>query len=242
VWRAAAERQLDLTIVLEDDATFQPTMWTQLQAELHQLDREWDILYLGCAPLGEPEPAPTNENQSIRARQASVQGAERRSTAMRLLRNRTVRGDFRGIAHAAVSRRPPVSLSMIVTRTEGYTYAAKVWDLSLVQGQFLSVRFATFFTESLPRILSVRLSSLPQALSTAIRPLRHVPLHARRGARELELGGAWILLLHIRLRTVRSRAAACAGGALRAGEPTTSLRSLSHSLRPVAELPISPRR
>ena len=38
------------------------------------------------------------------------------------------------IAHAAVSRRPPISLYTIVARTDGYTYAAKVWDLSLVQG------------------------------------------------------------------------------------------------------------
>ena len=35
-----------------------------------------------------------------------------------------------------VSRRPPVSLSRTVTRTEGYTYAAAVCDSSLVQGPF----------------------------------------------------------------------------------------------------------
>jgi hypothetical protein len=38
------------------------------------------------------------------------------------------------IAHAAVSRRPPISLDAIVARTHMYTYAANVWDLSLVQG------------------------------------------------------------------------------------------------------------
>jgi hypothetical protein len=43
------------------------------------------------------------------------------------------------MAHEAVSRRPPISLSRVVARTEGYTYAAQVWDLSLVQG-FLSPR------------------------------------------------------------------------------------------------------
>jgi hypothetical protein len=37
------------------------------------------------------------------------------------------------IAHEAVSRSPPNSLSMIVARTKGYTYAAKVWEVSLVQ-------------------------------------------------------------------------------------------------------------
>jgi hypothetical protein len=36
----------------------------------------------------------------------------------------------------AVSRRPPIYLYTTVARTEGYTHAAKVWDLSLVQGLF----------------------------------------------------------------------------------------------------------
>jgi hypothetical protein len=38
-------------------------------------------------------------------------------------------------AHAAASPRPPISTSIVV-RTESYTYAAKVWALSLVQGPF----------------------------------------------------------------------------------------------------------
>jgi hypothetical protein len=38
------------------------------------------------------------------------------------------------MAQAAVSRRPPISLSRFVARTHMYTYAAKVWDLSIVQG------------------------------------------------------------------------------------------------------------
>jgi hypothetical protein len=46
------------------------------------------------------------------------------------------------IAYAAVSRYPPVPFDTMVqvpvARTEGYTYAANVWDLSLVQGPFLS--------------------------------------------------------------------------------------------------------
>jgi hypothetical protein len=36
------------------------------------------------------------------------------------------------IAHEAVSRRPPISLYTIVARTHMYTYAAKVWNLSIV--------------------------------------------------------------------------------------------------------------
>jgi hypothetical protein len=57
------------------------------------------------------------------------------------------------IAHAAVSRRPPISLYRIVARTHLYTYAAKAWDLSLVQGPFPvapcqtpTLRFATFLS------------------------------------------------------------------------------------------------
>jgi hypothetical protein len=41
-----------------------------------------------------------------------------------------------GIAHAAVSRRPPISLYTVVARTHMYTYDARVWDLSIVQGPF----------------------------------------------------------------------------------------------------------
>jgi hypothetical protein len=40
------------------------------------------------------------------------------------------------VAHAAVSRRPPIYLDTMVARNEGYTYAAKVWDLSILQGPF----------------------------------------------------------------------------------------------------------
>ena len=39
-------------------------------------------------------------------------------------------------ARAAVTRRPPISLSTSVALTEGCTYAAKVWAVFLVQGPF----------------------------------------------------------------------------------------------------------
>ena len=49
------------------------------------------------------------------------------------------------------SRRPPIPLTRMVARTQGYTYDAHVWDLSIVQGPFsvapcqtLIVRFVTF--------------------------------------------------------------------------------------------------
>jgi hypothetical protein len=44
------------------------------------------------------------------------------------------------IAHAAVSRRPPIPLDTTVARTHMYTYAAKVWDVSIVQGPFSVAR------------------------------------------------------------------------------------------------------
>jgi hypothetical protein len=77
-------------------------------------------------------------------------------TGYRWKRVRTANRDVRDfgweIAHAAVSRRPPISLSRIVPRTEGYTHNATVWDSSIVQGQNFcravpkpySLRFATF--------------------------------------------------------------------------------------------------
>jgi hypothetical protein len=54
--------------------------------------------------------------------------------------NNVANRDFRGfgweIAHGAVTRRPPISLYMIVARTGSYTYIVGVWDLSIVQGAF----------------------------------------------------------------------------------------------------------
>jgi hypothetical protein len=61
----------------------------------------------------------------------------------------TFRGFGWEIAHAAVSRRPPIYLDTMVARTHMYTYAATVWDLSFVEGLSLSpvpnLRFATCF-------------------------------------------------------------------------------------------------
>jgi hypothetical protein len=50
--------------------------------------------------------------------------------------DRSGRGFGWEIAHAAVSPRPPNPFSRMVARTEGYAYATKAWDLSLVQGPF----------------------------------------------------------------------------------------------------------
>jgi hypothetical protein len=53
--------------------------------------------------------------------------------------NRNVR-DFGWKRSITRPFRPPIPLCRIVARTEGYTHAAKVWDLSIVQGPFLSPR------------------------------------------------------------------------------------------------------
>ena len=59
-----------------------------------------------------------------------------RDTVICLVRIRR-NGDSGGReAHAAVSRRPPISFSRIVARSKGYTHAAKVWVFSIVQGPF----------------------------------------------------------------------------------------------------------
>jgi hypothetical protein len=84
-----------------------------------------------------------------------------------------------GIAHAAVSRRPPISLYTSVARTRMYTYAPSVWDSSIVQPfsvvapcQTPFVRFATPLLP--PRAELVPLSNRStiertQALQTALR-------------------------------------------------------------------------
>jgi hypothetical protein len=54
-------------------------------------------------------------------------------------------------ALGSISTLVPIPLTGIVVHTEGYTHAAKVWDLSIVQGPFsvapcqtLTLRFAPF--------------------------------------------------------------------------------------------------
>ena len=66
-------------------------------------------------------------------------------------------------SHEAVSRRPPISLYTIIARAHMYTYAAKVWDLFVVQGPFsaplpnpdVNVRFALFTSLQLLYTLSL---------------------------------------------------------------------------------------
>jgi hypothetical protein len=50
--------------------------------------------------------------------------------------NRDGRGFGWEVGHAAVTRRPPISLYTMVARTEGYAYDVGVRDWSIVQGPF----------------------------------------------------------------------------------------------------------
>jgi hypothetical protein len=43
----------------------------------------------------------------------------------------------------AVSRRPPISLSSIVARAEGYAYDARVWDCPSFKGSFAVAPYLT---------------------------------------------------------------------------------------------------
>jgi hypothetical protein len=56
---------------------------------------------------------------------------------MRKVANRHVRDFGREIAHAAVTRRPPIPLDTIVPRTAGSAYDVGVWNLPIVQGAML---------------------------------------------------------------------------------------------------------
>ena len=56
------------------------------------------------------------------------------------LANRNVWSFGWEVAHAAVSRRPPIPLSRIVAHTHMYTYAANVWNVPSFKGHFLSPR------------------------------------------------------------------------------------------------------
>jgi hypothetical protein len=78
--------------------------------------------------------------------------------------NRTLTvGDFgREIAHEAVSRPPPTCLYTMVARTHRYTYDAKVWDVSIVQGPFSVAPFLR------ARSLTLRFAAVASLCSVAL--------------------------------------------------------------------------
>jgi hypothetical protein len=93
------------------------------------------------------------------------------------LANRNVRDFGWEVAHAAVTRRPPISLYTMVPRTRGCMYAAKVWNLSIVQVPFsvapcqsLALRFAT-----LASLYEVELRVRVERLAANCPPPHHVP-------------------------------------------------------------------
>jgi hypothetical protein len=84
------------------------------------------------------------------------------------------RRDFRWeIAHAAVSRRPPISLDRIVARNHMYTHAANVWDLSIVQDHSLS-------PAPNPNIVTIRNFCIAVGYAN---PTVGVPLHSLTSSR-----------------------------------------------------------
>jgi hypothetical protein len=143
--------------------------------ELH-LHTDTQSTALGCA-CGPPPPCHALRRHQL-ARAATIKVA-----------NRDVR-DFRvgDELTRAVSRRPPISLDTVVARTEGYTYAAKIWDFSIVQGPFsvapcqtVALRFATFCF-ALPRYHGLSLS-LPTPCPTLNgHTVRSFPTHGQQSA------------------------------------------------------------
>ena len=98
-------------------------------------------------------------------------------TATNKVANRRVRDSGCEIAHRAVTRRPPISLYTMVPRTRGCMYAAKVWNLSIVQVPFsvapcqsLALRFAT-----LASLYEVELRVRVERLAANCPPPHHVP-------------------------------------------------------------------
>jgi hypothetical protein len=93
-----------------------------------------------------------------------------------------------GVAHAAVQRRPPISLYKIIARNHMYTYAGNVWDSSTVQGpspvapcQTLIVTIRSFCVAGAHQVVAevARERAQPQRvvrLHTAIKKLRIVRL------------------------------------------------------------------
>jgi hypothetical protein len=69
------------------------------------------------------------------------------------------------IAHAAVSRRPPIHLYPIVAHTEGYTYDVKCWEmLGFVQRSrtlFCQAFTIRNFSIAVPRVCPLGPRSLP---------------------------------------------------------------------------------
>jgi hypothetical protein len=101
------------------------------------------------------------------------------------------------MARGAVTRRPPISLYMMVLRTEGFAYDVGVWDLSIVQGPFSATPpnlrvFATNFC------IAVCVCMLTALLLFCAGVLLHEPAacaasgHARHG----RAPGVWLLPTH----------------------------------------------
>jgi hypothetical protein len=125
--------------------------------------------------------APVRAGQRAGGQPRGVRRARRRGVRARDLphsdatvANRNGRDFGWGVAHGAVSRRPPISLYTMLPYTAGYAYDVGVWDLSIVQEplsvapcQTLRSRFATFFLHCMPSSapprLQKRMPSIPES-------------------------------------------------------------------------------
>jgi hypothetical protein len=101
----------------------------------------------------------------------------------------------------------PVSLDTSVARTHMYTYAAKFWDLSLVQGHFLSFPCQTLASNS-QRSIAAR-TVIEKAQSTTASYL-HNPSSAQAGSVvSRHAADAWTTLDDRSTSSPRKRCARC---------------------------------
>ena len=94
--------------------------------------------------------------------------------------------------HAAVSRRPPISLYAIAARSHVFTYGASVWDKTLVQGPFSVAPFLCR-TQTIPIRNFCVACKLVASRGLGLRPPRILP--SRGKGPGVEVRGVWVRLL-----------------------------------------------
>jgi hypothetical protein len=98
-----------------------------VRASFHPLLSSYTSTSCSVPALAPPQSPSGGRGEGSRER-ACPFSTTRQTYSDEKVANRTVRDFGREIAHAAVSRRPPISLPRIVARTHMYTYDANVWD------------------------------------------------------------------------------------------------------------------
>jgi hypothetical protein len=102
----------------------------------------------------------------------------------------------------------------MVARTEGYTYGAKVWDLSIVQGPFSVARFlcAPLRYDSQLLHRGVWFHLLRQHGATALGPLQLAAQDGHLRLQAMQLAGLGLLLRTLSAHTGRLGAQVVGGG------------------------------